>query len=136
MVRLTQRSYDFWIDESIVERVVFDTTIRWTDHEYKIFTQTVQSMKSDFVIAEDLSSGSGTLAQTVNTINWRIDRSVQWFTMSDVSEYDQKLGAAFNLCSNVRDIQPSRFKGSYSTSYWRGEITRRRVMNAILAGQE
>jgi hypothetical protein len=35
------------------------------------------------------------LSQTVQVPNWRVDRSCEWFTMSDVSEYDQKLGAAF-----------------------------------------
>jgi hypothetical protein len=56
--------------------------------------------------------------------------------VSDVSQYDQKLGVAFGFAINTGDTQPSRFKGSYTTSYWRGEITPRRVMAAILAGQE
>lgn len=138
MVRLTQRSYEFWIDELLVEDVVVETSIRWTDHEYRTFVKIVQSMnsKKGFNISEDLSSGDGSLVQTVNVINWQIDRSVSWFTMTDVPEFDQKLGAAFNLCSSVANIQPSRFRGTYTTAYWRGEITPRRVMNAILAGQE
>lgn len=128
MVRITQQTIDFWTD--FVDEELDEREIRWTDVEYRIFQKIVQSMgsKKGFNIAIDLSSGQGTLSQTVQVPEWRIDRSCEWFTMGDVTEYDQKLGAAH--------VQPSRFKGSYTTSYWRGEITPRRVMAAILAGQE
>lgn len=73
--------------------------------------------KRGFNISKDLSSGNGTLAQTVNAVAWRLDRSIQWYTMTDVPEYEQKLGAAFSLCCVNDVIQRSRFLGSYTTAY-------------------
>jgi hypothetical protein len=72
------------------------------DEEYRIFRKIVQSMgsKKGFNTAIDLSSGQGTLSQTVQVPNWRVDRSCEWLTMSDVSQYEQKL---LDLQSTHRD---------------------------------
>lgn len=134
MVRLTDRCRNFWLHGEVGRE-----TIKWTDEEYRIFVKIIQSLnsKKGFNIATDLSHGQGSLAQVVQVPAWNIGRSCEWFTMCDVSEYEQKLGVAFGFgfyCGN--DVQPSRFTGSYTTSYWRGELTPRRVMQAIVAGQE
>lgn len=133
-VRLSQLSYDFWIDGDPGRE-----TIRWTDREYRIFTQIVQSLssKKGFNITTDLSHGFGSLAQVVQIPRHRVDRSCSWFTMCEVSEYDIKLGTAFGFSYYAESfVQPSRFAGSFTTAYQRGEITPRRVLNAILAGLE
>ncbi|XP_074026226.1 EPM2A-interacting protein 1-like [Leptinotarsa decemlineata] len=138
MAKLSRASYDFWVEEQQINGAPV-VRIRWSDGEYRIFKQIVQSMasKKGFNVTVDLSIGQGTLAQTVQTMNWSVDRSIQWFVMTDISEHDQKLGAAFSFCSyEGNEVQHSRFKGSFTTSYWRGEITPRRVMNAIVASQE
>lgn len=130
MVRLTDRSATFLLNNN---------KIKWTDREYRIFRKIVQSMgsKKGFNITVDLSSGQGALAQIVQTPEWTVDQSIQWFTTTDLPEYDQKLGAAFGFGNHYgHNVQPSRFVGTYETAYWRGEITPRRVMNAILANQE
>ncbi|KAL1490207.1 hypothetical protein ABEB36_012939 [Hypothenemus hampei] len=134
MVRITQRCYNFWcVGELGSER------IKWTDEEYRIFVKIVHTMNSrrGFNISTDLSSGHGTLAQTVQTPAWNVHSSIEWFTMSEVDDFNIKLGAAFGFSYvGNNHVQPSRFRGTYTTSYLRGEITPRRVMNAILAGQE
>lgn len=130
MVRLSAASAGFWLDGD---------RIRWSDHDFRIFTQIVQSMgsKKGFNIATDLSPGYGSLAQVVQTPDWAVERSCQWYTMDDVDEYNQKLGVAFGFGSfDEHHVQPSRFIGNYTIAYWRGELTPRRVMHAIVAGQE
>lgn len=131
MVRLSNRCCDFWLTN--------DGHIKWTDQEYRIFVKIVQSLnsKKGFNIASDLSHGQGSLAQVVQVPQWSVGQSCEWFTMCDVSEYEQKLGVAFGFgFYGMNTVQPSRFTGSYTTAYWRGELTPRRVMHAIVAGQE
>ncbi|CAG4981882.1 unnamed protein product [Colias eurytheme] len=134
MVRLTRASFNFWTEPDHQ-----NFKIKWTDQEYRMFVKIVQSMASrrGFNVTTDLSHGSGSLAQIVQTPGWDVSRAIDWFAMTDIPEYDQKLGSAFGFC-NYRgsQVQASRFSGTYSTSYIRGEITPRRVMNAILANQE
>lgn len=130
MVRLTGQATDLWLENN---------SIRWTDREYRIFTKIVQSMgvRKGFNIATDLSHGTGSLAQIVQVPHWRIGESCEWFTMDDATEYDQKLGTAFGFGAfDGNTVQPSRFTGTYTTSYWRGELTPRRVLHALVAGQE
>jgi hypothetical protein len=85
--RITQQTIDFWTD--LVDEELDEREIRWTDGEYRIFQKIVHSMgsKKGFNVAVDLSPGQGTLSQTVQVPKWRIDRSCEWFTMGDVSEY-------------------------------------------------
>lgn len=130
MVRLNAASADFWLQND---------HIKWSNHEYQVFVKIVQSMgsKKGFNIMTDLSPGYGSLAQVVQTPLWTVGESCQWYTMDDIDEYNQKLGVAFGFGSfDDHNVQPSRFIGSYTTSYWRGELTPRRVMHAIVAGQE
>lgn len=134
MVRLTQASFNFWTEPDGE-----NFRIRWTDHEYRTFVKIVQSMASrrGFNVITDLSPGQGSLAQIVQTPQWTLSSSTTWFAMTEIPEYDQKLGAAFAFCNyQGAEVQSSRFTGTFSTSYIRGEITPRRVMHAILAGQE
>lgn len=109
-VRITQQCYEFWLTGEPGREA-----IKWTDHEYRIFVKIVQSLnsKKGFNIATDLSHGYGSLAQTVQVPEWREGSNCEWYTMSDVTEYDQKLGVAFGLgWFSGHDVQPSRFRGS------------------------
>lgn len=134
MVRLTAASFSFWTEPD-----GDNFKIKWTDREYRIFVKIIQSMASrrGFNVTTDLSPGQGSLAQIIQTPTWDVSHSIEWFAMTEIAEYEQKLGAAFAFANYLGNtVQESRFTGTFSTSYIRGEITPRRVMNAILAGQE
>lgn len=134
MVRLNDVSAAFWLTGNNGRE-----KIRWTDAEYRIFRKIVQSLssKKDFNVKTDLSHGQGSLAQIVRTPDWQVDQSIEWFTMDDCTDYDQKLGVAFGFgYFGDCQVQPSRFTGSYVTAYWRGELTPRRVLTALVANAE
>lgn len=129
MVRMTPASTEFWLNGD---------TIRWTDNDYRIYTQIVKSLdsKRDFNVELDLSHGFGTQSQLVQTLDWDVSRSTQWFTMIPVDDYSIKLGATFSLAVNQDIAEPSRFSGSLENSYARGELTPRRIVSAILSNLE
>lgn len=126
LVRLSAATKEFWTNN--------DGSLKWTDHESRIFKKIIQSMgiKKGFNIKVDLSHGQGSMAQTVRCENWTYDQPCQWHTMTDVSEYDQKLGMAFGFGSYLM-ADPSRYTGTRSTAYWRGDLTPKRVIQAILS---
>lgn len=130
--RITQQCYEFWIENNNNR-----PRIRWTDAERMIFISVIQSMtfKRGFIIGFDLLHGDGSLAQIVQTNDWSLTDSTRWFTMCNASDYDIKLGVAFGLApdSNL-SVQESRFRGKYKLSVWRGELTPRRILDAMLAG--
>lgn len=129
MVRLTHHSAAFWLDGD---------AIRWTDHDYRIFEQIVRSLdsKRGFNVTLDLSHGAGTSSQLVQTVDWRVDQSTQWFTMTPVDDYSIKLGATFALAINQDVAEQSRFSGSLQNAYARGELTPRRIVSALLSNLE
>lgn len=134
MVRISNRCINFWLTgNNGMEQ------IKWTDDEYRIFIKIVQSMKSKkgFIIDTDLSHGMGSLAQTVQIPDYQLDATTPWYTMDDCPDYDVKLGAAFGFGDHSgSNVQPSRFIGSRTTAFYRGEVMPRRLLNAILAGYD
>lgn len=128
MARLTNQSADFWLHGN---------NIRWNDHDYRIFTQLIRSMdsKKNFNVSLDLSHGNGTTAQLVQTIDWDVSTSTQWYTMVPVDDYSIKLGATFAF-GITEGVQPSRFSGTFTNAYCRGELTPRRIVSAILSNLE
>lgn len=128
MVRLTAAAANFWLSGN---------NIRWNDHDYRIYSQLIKSMdsKKDFNVLLDLSHGNGTNAQLVQTIDWDVSSSTQWYTMVPVDDYSIKLGATFAFGIST-DVEPSRFSGSFTNAYCRGELTPRRIVSAILSNLE
>lgn len=129
LVRLTPASTEFWLTGD---------AIRWTDQDYRLYKKVVKSLdsKNDFNVELDLSHGLGSPSQLVQTINWDVALSTQWFTMCPVDDYSIKLGATFSFAVNQDIAEASRFSGTYENSYLRGELTPRRIVSAILSNLE
>ncbi|CAB3252111.1 unnamed protein product [Arctia plantaginis] len=124
-VRITTESFNFWV-----------TTrngcyaIKWDANDCRTFKRIVLTLdeKKGHNVDFDLSHGMGSLAQLVQTIDYKVDEPTKWLTNIPVDDYSIKLGAAFAFHCAIDEqgacIPPQ--------TYMSGQITPRRVMFAIL----